>query len=394
MTGHAGDDEAVAWACLAALGSIGPAWLRWFDSVGTAREVFDALRRGDSKWFAARARENPAPSELDSKLITWSREASCRDQAAMFELIQRHQIQVLFGTSIPARLQESLDPPAVLFATACQGGVEAETFPPVSVPVVAVVGTRRATPYGLGFAEALGAGLSAAGVSVVSGLALGIDAAAHRGAIQGNGIPLAILGAGHHRPCPARNRAIAAEVRDRGVTWSEVPPGAESAAWRYPARNRLIAAVADVVVVVESAAAGGSMLTVAEALRRDVEVMAVPGPVNRSASAGCIELLRDGAHVCAGADDVLSLLGLVAPGEPPGGGGPAGDAQHTGTNHGPEESLSPDASKLLSELGDSPLAFDTAIERTGFDFGRLAAAAAELEQARLVRSVDGWIEPR
>jgi DNA processing protein len=314
-------------------------------------------------------------------------------------MLERHELRVLFGKSIPERLKDSLDPPAVLFATGSGDSGVLSAFPPRSVPVAAIVGTRKATPYGLGFAETLGAELSASGITVVSGLALGVDAAAHRGAVQGHGIPLAVLGSGHHRPCPARNRSIAAEVHKLGVTWSEVAPGAESAPWRYPARNRLIAASADVVVVVESAAAGGSMLTVAEALRRDVEVMAVPGPVNRNASSGCIELLRDGAHVCAGAEDVLSLLGLVSSDGHSGAG--AGSGRSTiNTGGAPpdpatsgDRAISGDAEILLRELCGSPLAFDAAVERTGLDFGRLSTAAAELGRARLARSVDGWIEP-
>ncbi len=367
------DISGVHWAALAALEGVGPARLQRFAELGDPVETWSRIVSGslrDFRDFADR----------------WKEQARKSPPELMTERLERLEVAVLSVQQIPERLRNSVDTPSVLFV---QGGL-ANEFPTPETPTVAIVGTRKATPYGLGIAEALGAELSEAGVSVVSGLALGIDAAAHRGALCGHAAPLAILGAGHHRPCPARNRAIASEVRDRGAIWSEIPPGTSSAPWRYPARNRIIAAVADVVVVIESAPAGGSMLTVSEALQRGVEVMAVPGPLNRRASAGCLELLRDGAHMCTGAADVLSLLGLVAP-ETSDTKSLSPDPLSTGT-HSAEDALSTDARLLLDQLMEAPLAFDSAMSATGMDFARIAAAAGELERARIARNRDGWIE--
>ncbi len=361
------DTNAVHWAALAALEGVGPARLQRFAELGDPAQTWSRVVSGslpDFRDYADRWREQARKSPLER----------------MTEWLERLEVTVLSLQQIPERLRNGVDTPPVLFV---QGGL-AHEFPTPQTPTVAIVGTRKATPYGLGIAETLGAELSEAGVSVVSGLALGIDAAAHRGALCGHAEPLAILGAGHHRPCPSRNRAIASEVRGRGAIWSEVAPGAPSAPWRYPARNRIIAAVADVVVVIESAPAGGSMLTVGEALQRGVDVMAVPGPLNRRASAGCLDLLRDGAHMCTGAADVLSLLGLVAP--------ETGDTNALPPDATAPDALSPDARLLLDQLTEAPLAFDSAMSATGMDFARIAAASGELEQARIVRNRDGWIE--
>ena len=179
-------------------------------------------------------------------------------------------------------------------------------------PRVALVGTRRATPYGRQVARDLGYDLAVAGVAVVSGLALGIDAAAHRGAVAAEAAAgaAAVVGSGLDAPCPKANRELCAQVAAGGVVLSEVPPGVAGAPWRYPVRNRVLAGLSQAVVVVESAGSGGSMHTVREALDRDVPVLAVPGPVQSPVSAGPHELLSDGAAVCTGAQDVLDLLGL------------------------------------------------------------------------------------
>ncbi|MCP4434256.1 MAG: DNA-processing protein DprA [Actinomycetia bacterium] len=244
------------------------------------------------------------------------------------------------------------------------------------------MGTRRASSYGLRVAGALGRELSAAGVIVVSGLALGIDGAAHRGALEGPGAALAVIGAGHDRPCPTRNRSLAAEVAARGLILSEVPPGVGSAPWRYPVRNRLIAAFARVVIVVESARRGGSMSTVAEALARDRAVMAVPGAVGRRSSEGCHDLLRDGAEVCTGADDVLGLLAMnqAGCGSPDSDGGVA------------RPGLSGLERQVLEELAGDPLTVDSLVLRTGTSMGRIAGVLAGLEARGRIRSRSGWLE--
>ncbi|MEA2388112.1 MAG: processing protein [Thermoleophilaceae bacterium] len=204
----------------------------------------------------------------------------------------------------PRQLTELGDPPALLHSTAARAAL-AELY---SRPVAAIVGTRRASAYGLEVATAIGRGLAAAGVTVVSGLALGIDAAAHRGALDGGGPTLAVLGCGADRPYPRAHRSLYDRIRACGSVVSELPPGAAPARWTFPARNRIMAALAQVTVVVEAAERSGSLITAgfAEDLGRDV--CAVPGRVTARMAAGANRLLVDGAQVIRGPDDVLDLI--------------------------------------------------------------------------------------
>jgi len=203
----------------------------------------------------------------------------------------------------PVALTADIDPAPVLFRIG--------RLPPVDSPRVAIVGTRRCSGAGLETAYELGSGLAAAGVVVVSGLAIGVDGAAHEGALAARGAPpLAVVGSGPDIVYPRRHRILWQRVAERGCLCTEAPLGAEPAAWRFPARNRLIAAFADLVVVVESRLAGGSLLTVEQAIRRGVDVMAVPGSVRNPAAEGANQLLVDGCAPVRSTSDVLLALGL------------------------------------------------------------------------------------
>lgn len=368
-------------AALASLPDAGPARLRWLVELGDPMETWERLRLGALRAEGARSRRDAA-LRIDAQLLQrWREHAAGPWPQRMEQLLGRLDVRVSHGSSLPVRLGADVDPPPVLFERG-QGLVGTEAL-------VAVVGTRRASPYGLRLAERLGRELSEAGVSVVSGLALGVDAAAHAGALQGSTPPVAVVGAGHDRPCPVRNRGLARAVAERGTIYSEVPPGVASAPWRFPARNRCIAALAHVLVVVESPPAGGSMLTVAEAVHRDRIVMAVPGSVERSTSAGCHLLLRDGAHVCTGALDVccmLSLLGVLdraAPSIP--------------ASSGPEDrvergSMTELAASVLDLVEQAPRTTDGVLAATGVGLGELGAALSELEARGLLVRRGGWIE--
>lgn len=204
----------------------------------------------------------------------------------------------------PACLQEDPEPPALLFAA---GDLAA-----LGSTRVAIVGTRRCTGAGAGFARQLGRELSGEGVTIVSGLALGIDGASHRGVLDAEGRPVGVVGSGLDVIYPVRHRNLWAEVRTRGLLLSEAPLGARPAAWRFPARNRIIAGLAHLVVVVESHAAGGSLHTVKEAADRSIQVMAVPGSVRVASCAGTNQLLADGCAPVRDTTDVLVALGLSA----------------------------------------------------------------------------------
>lgn len=183
-------------------------------------------------------------------------------------------------------------------------------FPPG--PSVAVVGTRRCTAYGLGLAESFGGVLAKAGWVTVSGLARGIDAASHRGCLDAGGMAVAVLGSGADVCYPAENRRLYDRIiANGGAIVSEYPPGTPPDRWRFPARNRLIAAMSGAVVVVEAAETGGALITARLAAEIGRSVFVVPGDVDRPASVGCNRLIKDGAHPVLGPRDMIEELELV-----------------------------------------------------------------------------------
>jgi DNA processing protein len=173
---------------------------------------------------------------------------------------------------------------------------------------VTVVGARRASGYGSGVAEDLARLLAGAGLTVVSGLAYGIDSAAHRGALAGNGATVAVLGSGPDRAYPRARAVLYRQVVERGLVISELPPGTSPFRWTFPARNRIMAALAGMTVVVEAAERSGSLITAAMAQQLGRDLGAVPGPVNAWLSAGTNQLLSEGAAVIRGAQDVLDAV--------------------------------------------------------------------------------------
>lgn len=177
---------------------------------------------------------------------------------------------------------------------------------------VAVVGTRRSTRYGVELAESFGAVIARAGWTTVSGLARGIDTAAHRGCLRLSGHAVAVLGSGIDRCYPAENRPMYDQiVSTNGAIISEYPPGTPPDRWRFPARNRIIAAMSAAVVVVEAATTGGALITARLGAEVGRPVFVVPGDVDREMSEGCNRLIRDGAHPVLGASDLLEELSLV-----------------------------------------------------------------------------------
>jgi DNA processing protein len=175
-------------------------------------------------------------------------------------------------------------------------------------PAVAVVGTRSPTPRGAAFARALAADLARAGLAVVSGLARGIDTAAHRGALEAGGRTVAVLGSGIARPYPPENEALAREVAVSGAVVSEFPPEQDPRPAAFPQRNRIISGLSAGVVVVEAGLRSGALITAARALEQGREVFAVPGPVEEPGSRGPHALLRRGARLVEGVEDVLDEL--------------------------------------------------------------------------------------
>ncbi|HSG88443.1 MAG TPA: DNA-processing protein DprA [Pseudomonadales bacterium] len=265
----------------------------------------------------------------------------------------------------PSALRALADPPAVLFA---RGSTAL-----LSAPQIAIVGARRASRRGLADAAWFAADLARAGLTVTSGLALGIDGAAHVAALESAGTTVAVLGGGLDRVYPARHRHLARRIVERGLLLSEFPPGTAPAAHHFPRRNRVISGLARGVLVIEAGERSGSMITARLAAEQGREVFAVPGPVRDANAAGCLRLLREGACLARSARDVLDELGLAPAPEPDPAAGPVDRAAEAGPVAGSE------AARVLDAIDDAGTAFDVVVARTALAPARLAALITELE---------------
>ena len=264
----------------------------------------------------------------------------------------------------PALLRELHDPPPGLFL---RGAGEAELL---RRPGIAIVGARACSSYGAQVARLLGRELASAGLVVLSGLARGVDAEAHRGALEAGGLTAAILGCGIDRDYPAAHAQLARRVCDQGLIASEYAPGVEPAPWRFPARNRIVAGLAAATVIVEARERSGALITADFALETGREVFAVPGEITSSLSAGTNALLRLGATPLTSSGDVLEALGIV----------PVDTAPVQFGEH---------AAAVLAELAKEPAGADQLIRDTGLDAPAVATALAELELAGAVAEAEG-----
>ncbi|HYR63843.1 MAG TPA: DNA-processing protein DprA [Actinomycetota bacterium] len=265
----------------------------------------------------------------------------------------------------PPLLVEAAGAPAALF-------VAGRSLEPA--PYVAVVGTRRASRYGLEVATWMGRELAAAGVVVVSGMAAGIDAAAHRGALA-TGLTVAVLGSGVDVCYPRSNGPLYQEIAERGSLVSEYPAGTAPAPWRFPARNRIIAGMSLGVVIVEARPDGGAMITARLAMEYGREVFAVAGPVHAPGSKGPHALVRDGARLVTSARDVVEDLGL---------GAPLSTAAWTQDAVPPRMPvLSPDERIVLSVLQAEPMLLDRIARLAGMPASAATAVLSRLELAGL-----------
>jgi DNA processing protein len=290
-----------AWVvALSSLPGVGPSRLRWLLKQGDPESVWHQVSSGSLR-HVAHDESVRIPLALFQQ---WSDAANSVDLVAYWNAHVEAGVGVMTrcSPSFPRELADDDDAPVVLFWL---GDIDL-----LAGTRVAIVGTRRATRYGIDVANEFARELSLAGVSVLSGLALGIDGAAHAGALAVEGAPpIAVVGSGLDRIYPRAHRALWRAVAERGVVLSEYPLGAPAVAWQFPARNRIIAALSDVVVVVESQSTGGALGTAVEAARRGRTVLAVPGPVTAPSSVGTNQLLFDGCGPARDVGDVLLALG-------------------------------------------------------------------------------------
>ncbi|HEX2111937.1 MAG TPA: DNA-processing protein DprA [Gaiellaceae bacterium] len=237
-------------------------------------------------------------------------------------------------------------------------------------PAVAIVGARRCSAYGAQVARSLARDLAGTDVTVVSGLARGIDGEAHRGALAAGGPTVAVLGCGIDVDYPARHAELARRIAETGAIVSEYPPGTEPAPWRFPARNRIVAGLAQATVVVEARERSGALITADFALELGREVFAVPGEITASLSTGANRLIRQGAAPLLSADDVLEALGVDRPG-----------ARPRAVCDGPRG--------VLALLADAPRSADELVRASGRPAADVAGELVELELAGRVTEADG-----
>ena len=273
----------------------------------------------------------------------------------------------------PEPLLHCGDPPLMLFL---EGRADL-----LARPSVAVVGSRQATPQGLAHARQFAAALSDAGVTVVSGLAAGIDGAAHEGALRGDGATVAVIGTGPDITYPSRHAGLWRRITEAGVVVSEYAPGTPALAHHFPHRNRIIAGLTRATLVIEAALKSGSLITARLASECGREVFAVPGSIQSPQSKGCHELIRQGAQLVESAEEILQVLQLATPGV--GSPLPAPEAARAETDartpHG----------RLLRALGHDPVSLDTLMGRTGDAAPELGAWLLELELQGLVARLPG-----
>ncbi len=346
------DARTEAWIRLQVVG-VGPRalvdLLRAFGGPEAVLAATSAQRRRVVSAPVAAALDAGPDAEVLAATLAWLGEAG-------------HGIVAWDDADYPRLLLEIGDPPPVFY---CLGRREL-----LDRPALAIVGSRNATPQGIDDAEAFAAALSAAGLTIVSGLAVGIDSAAHRGGLMEAGSSIAVVGTGLDRVYPARNRDLAHELAQRGLLISEFTPGTPPLPQNFPRRNRLVSGLARGILVVEATLSSGSLITARLAGEQGREVFALPGSIHSPFSKGCHKLLREGAKLVETAQDVLDELRLArAPGAT-GGGPPARDDE--GDLTGVERTVA-------AALAYASAGVDALAARTGLAAESVAAALLALE---------------
>ena len=301
------------------------------------------------------------------------------DVAAEEEQAKRYGVRIVTPADdcYPARLRGTPGSPLALYV---KGDIAA-----LSKPMVAIVGTRRATSYGHAVAHRLAADLAAAGWCVVSGLALGIDADGHRGALDAKGLTVGVIGSGLDRCYPERNRDLAREIVAKGgAVASQFPFGRPADEQTFPIRNHVVAALAQGVVAVECPMKSGTLITTGIAADLGRPVMAVPGPVDSHMSAGCLDLIRNGATLVRNADDVIEMLSPLSP--------------RNGAKSGEEKPVEPDPERppysveeslVMLHVEDTGISMDELVAKTGLSPRKVNSIAMSLRLKGFVRFLPG-----
>ena len=359
-------DETMAALCLNLVQGVGPRiYADLIDAFGSPSKVLSAA--------PAKLREIPGVgAKLVRAIITAPETVNAQEQISICE---NNDIQILNPDSkqYPERLKEIYDPPSILFA---QGDIT-----PADNISIAIVGSRHATNYGIKTAERLARGLAMAGVTIVSGLARGIDAAAHKGALEAGGRTLAVLGGGHLKMYPPEHADLAKQITNQGAVLTESLPDSAPKSGSFPRRNRIVTGLSLGVIVVEAAQRSGALISARLAGEQSREVFAVPGRIDSRMSRGCHQLLKDGAKLVESIDDVLEELGPMAT--------PTTIDDKTEIRHPAELKLSEQESLILNSISQEPTEFDFIVEQTGLPASRVLSTISVLEIRRLVKRISG-----
>lgn len=346
----------LAWIGLNLVPSITPARRRaLLERFGGPAAAWEALKRGEGLALLGEAgpqiREELKDADPERELLLCERTGA--------------RILTLEDQGYPPPLREIPEPPPVLYMLG--EWQERDRW------AVAVVGTRRCTSYGRLVAKQLARELGERGITVVSGLAPGIDTAAHEGALL-SGRTMAVLGTGLGRPYPAGSERLFPKISERGAVLSEFPWEMPGSQWSFPRRNRIIAGLALATVVVEAPERSGALITAEFALEQGKEVLAVPGPITSEASRGTNRLIQEGAKPVTSVEDILAELGapsLLAPSPPP------------------RPTLPEEAQRIVDLLDLEPLSLQEIVDRTGFPQAMVAKILVELELSGLIQEVAG-----
>lgn len=315
---------------------------------------------------ASRAQLERFVGPAASALLQPEKTQSAVERALHWASQPGHAIVTLADAEYPKLLLETADPPVLLYAA---GRLEL-----LGKPSLAVVGSRNATAQGVRNAETFARAFSSAGLTIVSGLALGVDAAAHRGALQADGSTIAVLGTGADVVYPRQNAELAARIAQAGLLLSEFALGTPAAAHHFPRRNRLISGLAQGCLVIEAALASGSLITARAAAEQGREVFAVPGSIHSPLSKGCHALIKQGAKLVESAEDVLGELAAF---------------RRTASASTRASSAEPPADGLLALMGFDPVDVDSLCSLTGLAAERVSADLLRLELDGRVAALPG-----
>lgn len=361
------DPGLTGWLQLSLTPGLGAAAIRGLLSQFGLPEKVLAARRGELARFASaealRALDSDAVGQAVERALAWLGRPG-------------HALVTLADAAYPRLLLETADPPPLLY---CRGRTEL-----LNRPALALVGSRNATAQGTGNAEQFARSFSAAGLTIVSGLAQGIDAAAHRGGLAAAGSTIAVLGTGVDNVYPRANAALAEEIATRGLLVSEFALGTQAFAHNFPRRNRLISGLAQGCLVIEAALASGSLITARSAAEQGREVFAVPGSIHSPLSKGCHALIKSGAKLAESAEDVLSELAAFRRT------GFASTRAATGPATAEDDSGDP----LLRCMGFDPMDVDSLCARAGLPAERVAAELLRLELAGRIAVLPGGLYQR